>query len=171
MDGMNSRLTKFLAKIAGADISVEPRTEMEYWLNQIAQNGDSGGDTPATGWSKTLRFVDNTNGLIISCSRVLEDGTYVDDLSIFDGPIKVGESADGHGVYDFVLRCDNADAERIRVSINDPLNSQEEIVGNAITSVKTGAHSTPAYVFVHCDSIRVDTDLLVVKVYRYSDPV
>lgn len=44
MDGMNSRLTKFLAMIAGAEdvTPVEPRTELEYWLNEIAKNANDG---------------------------------------------------------------------------------------------------------------------------------
>lgn len=44
MDGINSRLTTFLAMIAGAEdvTPVEPRTELEYWLNEIAKNADNG---------------------------------------------------------------------------------------------------------------------------------
>lgn len=38
MDGTNNRLITFLAMIAGAEdvTPVEPRTELEYWLNEIA---------------------------------------------------------------------------------------------------------------------------------------
>ena len=39
-----TRLTKFLAKIAGLyEGDLEPKTEVEQYLNQIAENGSGGG--------------------------------------------------------------------------------------------------------------------------------
>ena len=39
------RLETLLAKIAGESVSITPDDTLEYWLNQIAENGGGGGGT------------------------------------------------------------------------------------------------------------------------------
>lgn len=39
------RLETLLAKIAGESVSITPDDSLEYWLNQIAENGGSGGSS------------------------------------------------------------------------------------------------------------------------------
>ena len=61
------RLETLLAKIAGDDVSITPDDSLEYWSNQIAENGGGGGSA-----TRTVTYVP-----LQSCTPQLMDGAYV----------------------------------------------------------------------------------------------
>lgn len=50
------RLETLLAKIAGESVSITPDDSLEYWLNQIAENGGGGGSSDFSTATVTLNL-------------------------------------------------------------------------------------------------------------------
>jgi hypothetical protein len=69
-----TRLSKWLAKIAGVyDGEMEPKTEAEYYLNEIAANGDS---------IKIPAFSENDVGKVLSVVQAQVDFTFVETQTV-----------------------------------------------------------------------------------------
>ena len=79
------RLETLLAKIAGESVSITPDDSLEYWLNQIAENGGSGGssDFSTAEMTVTVDEQTTTDGLTVENIVEIDDGkAFVDTKDV-----------------------------------------------------------------------------------------
>lgn len=86
-----SRLEKFLAKIAGYDVKISPKSKKEYWLNEIAKNKGSGGSALSIVKPvNTETFIDAKNLVPVGAGAI----SYTKDIAPIVSEVFQGETID-----------------------------------------------------------------------------
>ena len=130
------RLETLLAKIAGESVSITPDDTLEYWLNQIAENGGGGGSSDFTTATVTVT-VDDTQQAGRYDYPTVATIEFYDDVYVLDGSQLIGLTDDNKTVLLY--------KGAYYIYANDDDGSDNGVVSISGAVVKTTLEDTNVY--------------------------